>query len=104
MRDQNFNSFNFGIADDNTMYESDNLESSQNKAPKFNEFSDSQYREMITEAFGLYPSLQYKDIWQGIKSASGVGDVKAKSIVAHLKDKGFIMYDEKTKNYFPKVV
>jgi KaiC/GvpD/RAD55 family RecA-like ATPase len=104
MRDQNFNSFNFGIADGNTMYESDNLESSQNKAPKFNEFSDSQYREMITETFGFYPSLQYKDIWQGIKSASGVGDVKAKSIVTHLKDKGFILYDEKTKNYCPKVV
>ncbi len=101
MRDTEFKKYSFAINDDNILYEVENPENGGGtKQPKHNEYTDTEYKKIVSRVFEKYQSRKYKDVVQEIKGAVAVGDNKAKNILTFLKDyKRYILYNKNHKSY-----
>jgi len=101
MRDVSFDTYSFGINDDNILYEVDNPEMGNPVSkPKYNEYTDQQYINIVRHVFKDRDKMRYSEVWQGIKGFAAVGDVKSKDILKLLtSEKNMITYHEVHKNY-----
>ncbi len=101
MRDINFESFSFGIGEDNVPYLSDNDSKNTSKIPKANEFKEDNYVEFANRIFAKKQNLAYgKAIESFGVLYPTIGENKRKSIFKILTEKGLVKKNEQDNTYY----
>lgn len=106
-RHKEFEKFAFTV-DNDSVSESEIKEEYQPTNPKVNELTVNQLETIVNSTLNGKGALSYSTLWKSLKGSLkqidiNFGDNKCKELVTHLKEKGYVNYDQQTQLYHSNI-